>query len=146
MAKTNDFILGDYPDALEAGDWDPTGNIEEMAADASGEMLLEAEGRTLALYSNVTACFRTADGKVFLKWLKDKTIELPAFFPENYPLGQNGAVTALPADQQGFIREGQNMIFREIKRMIQLVDNGPSEKLTAYVASKESSNERPDDA
>lgn len=132
MAEQKDFILGGYPEGF-----DPTGDIEQQAADASGAMMLEAEKNTLDEFARVTACLRGAEGRAFLDWLYSKTVEQPAFFPENYPLGAAGAVIQLPAAEQGFIREGQNMVYREIKRMMAVVEAGPSETLTSYLSEKE---------
>jgi len=132
MADANDFILGGYPDGF-----DPTGNIEDQATAASDEMMLDAEKSTLDEFSRVTACLRGATGRAFLDWMRSKTVDQPAFFPENYPLGSAGAVIQLPAAEQGFIREGQNMVFREITRMMAVVDAGPSANLTTYLSEKE---------
>ena len=131
----DDFILGGYPD-----NFDPTGDIAGEAEDASHAMLLEAEQTTLTEFGKVTSCFRTSEGKNFLAWLKQHTVDLPAFFPESYPLGQSGRIVQLPAAEQGFIREGQNMIYREIARMMEAVEVGPSDKLTAHMANKEAEN------
>lgn len=135
-----DFIFGDYAqgtDSFPDGGFNPHGDLNEQAEAANLEMMMEAEARELHEATAVTHSFRTADGKVFLEWLKTKTVDLPTFFPADYALGAKGVVVQLPAEQQGFIREGQNMIYREIIRLIGIAEAGPSAALTDHLATPE---------
>lgn len=128
MANTNDFILG--PEYTGQDHFDPGRPLDEQAEAATEEMQLEAEARLLHEYNEVTRCFRSPSGRVWLEWLRSKTIEQPAFWP------QDGYPVQLTAEQQGFIREGQNMLYREIIRMMDVADKGPSEQLQRFIEAR----------
>ncbi len=137
MPEAKDFILGNYPADFGTDAFDPTGNIDDQAAAASLANVLSSEKASLDEFARVTACFRTGEGRAFLDWARAKTVDQPAFFPENYPLGAGGQIVQLDASQQGMIREGQNMVYREIVRMMDAVDKGPSPELQARITEKE---------
>ena len=92
-------------------------NYEQQMAqyEAAVQQYEEAE-----LYA---ATFGTPAGKAVLKHMDDNTIQQPAF-----TLGAvliEGHISNLPAEQQGFIREGQNSMVRHIYHMIAIA-NGPA--------------------
>ena len=114
------WITGDY-----GGRFDPGGDLDEQAAEASAAMAGPSEEERLAQLNNITRCFRGPDGQAFLDWLKQLTVDRPCFFPADYPLGQDGQYLRLTPEQNGFVREGQNMVYREIMAMIDEVERGP---------------------
>lgn len=67
-------------------------------------------------------CFNTPTGKFVLDWLRTRTVELPGFMPDVIP-------GSLSASEQGFIREGQNSMYREIRRLMKIAEQGPPETI-----------------
>jgi len=59
------------------------------------------------------ATFNTPQGRAVLQHLRSVTIEQSAWVP-GYTLGCDG----VSAEQQGFMREGQNSMVREIERYL----------------------------
>lgn len=68
-----------------------------------------------ALSKAIAATFSAGAGGEVLAWLRQRTIEQPAFNPDAGPM----------AASQGFFREGQNSIYREIMRRIAAAQAGP---------------------
>lgn len=82
----------------EATGWDwfqPTANVSTDAVRPSNEEIDVA----------ISRCFGTYEGQRVLAWLREVTIEQPAFVP-----GMDAS--------HGFAREGQNSLVREIERRI----------------------------
>jgi hypothetical protein len=67
------------------------------------------------LSRSIAATFGSGTGALVLAWLRERTIEQPAFNPDAGPM----------AASQGFFREGQNSIYREIVRRIAEAREGP---------------------
>lgn len=61
------------------------------------------------------ACFSTPSGRFVLEHLRGET-EMKAAFA----VGGD-----LPADQMGFVREGQNSIYRRCRELCELAEKGP---------------------
>lgn len=77
----------------------------------------------LALARNVQATFASPAGQATLAWLRRVTVEQPVFVPG---IGER-QYTGLDAVHQGFVREGQNSIYRELHRMMDLAQDPPKE-------------------
>lgn len=70
----------------------------------------------------VTKCYGTTNGKRTLEWMRKMTVDLPCFVPGNI---ETNPFRELDAVHQGFLREGQNSLFREILRMFDVAEAGP---------------------
>tara|TARA_R100001163_G_scaffold57933_1_gene46051 strand:- start:19668 stop:19898 length:231 start_codon:yes stop_codon:yes gene_type:complete len=64
------------------------------------------------LSANYRACFNTAAGRKVMAHMRSITIDQSCFVPG---IGFTGA-DGLSAEQNGFMREGQNSLVREIER------------------------------
>lgn len=72
--------------------------------------LEEAAAKQYELNHQFRECFESPSGKVVLDWLVSHTLETPTWFPA---ADYNKAVA------NGFFREGQNSLIRQIKHMIE---------------------------
>lgn len=143
MSEADSWITGGHPNPqIDVADgYDVRGDTDGQAAEATAANMAQAEMSRLQEYGDVTRCFTTPEGRAFLDYLRRMTIEQPAFFPEGYQLGQDGAVFQMPADQQGFIREGQNMIYRHIVMMQTALEAGPSENTQSWIDAQSKEGE-----
>lgn len=76
-----------------------------------------AKEEVARIAADISATFATPAGQSTLAWLRRVTVEQSAFVPG---WGRDG----LSAEQQGFLREGQNSIYREILRYMQIHREG----------------------
>lgn len=83
-------------------DWD---SVEEV--DTS--QIEEAEAKRYELNHQFRECFESPSGKVVLDWLEQHTLQTPTWWPA---ADYNKSVA------NGFFREGQNSLIRQIKDMI----------------------------
>jgi len=100
--------MTDIKDFLDGG-WDALHNAPQISAEQKRE---QAEKRFIEA-KLISGAMTTASGKRFLAWLRSKTVDQPSFVP-----GPHGA-------DQGFFREGQNSIYREILRMMEISKHPP---------------------
>ena len=91
------------------------------------ERTLELARESLALGRDIAAVAKTGAGAHLFEWLERCTVALPAFVPG---IGEQ-AYTGLDAVHQGFLREGQNSIYRELVRLRDMGNNPPAELLAA---------------
>lgn len=106
---------------MGGGGWDA---LKEGGAAASAKEGYEVELQRYELAQTFAATFRSGPGAVVLDHLRQMTIEQPAFYLGSADIG-GGEIASLPADQQGFIREGQNSLVRYIEDRIRAADAGP---------------------
>lgn len=89
-------------------------NPMEAAGEASTKQKAAAVERVRELAAQYRGTFNTPAGRAVLAHLRSVTVDQSVFVPGiTYP-GADG----LSAEQQGFMREGQNSIVREIERYI----------------------------
>jgi hypothetical protein len=69
----------------------------------------QAESKKYELNHQFRACFESPSGKVVLEWLKSHTLDTPTWWPA---ADYNKSVA------NGFFREGQNSLIRQIVSMI----------------------------
>jgi hypothetical protein len=102
-------------EARDAAEWLANGwkGVDAPAAISEEEQERAAE-ETYRINSAIHRTFRKGDGAIVLEWLREKTIEQPTFNP----------ALVNPAEQ-GFTREGQNSIVREIERRMKVAEEGP---------------------
>lgn len=118
----NDLILGDNGGSLL--------DIRDLPSDGQPAYedqvkAYEAEVERIGELARVTSCFRTAEGREFLEWFRRHTIDQPHFFPYDYrDTAVQHQLLMLSAEQQGFVREGQDMVYRWITEMMAAVDAG----------------------
>ena len=106
-----DIVSPDVLDRILSGNA-PT-EAENEISEASRDVV-----RTLSL--QYAACFKGAAGKAVLQHLRSITIEQSTFVPGVAFEGSDG----LSAEQNGFMREGQNSIVLEIGRYLAYKDDG----------------------
>lgn len=108
----------DVIDSILAGDDGPAQQqLVEKQKDAARE--------TLAVARDVAAVLGGPAGTHVMAWLRRCTVDLPAFVPGV----QGQQYVGLDAVHQGFLREGQNSIYRELERLRDLGNNPPQELL-----------------
>lgn len=90
------------------GGWKGMSDAPAAAIEASAEMLQTRYETACIVKNGVSAGF--------LDWLRSRTVDQPAFVP-----GMGGTDSAY----QGFLREGQNSIYREIVNQIAIAEAGP---------------------
>ena len=100
--------MTDIKDFLDGG-WDALHNAPQISA----EQQFEQASVRFNEAKMITAALTSASGKRLLSWLRSKTVDQPSFVP-----GPHGA-------DQGFFREGQNSIYREILRMMEISKHPP---------------------
>ena len=90
-------------------------NVNEAKLDPEQQRAEEDEKRQerLDLARHFHTTFSTPSGKTVLRWLRDHTIELASFIPGTPD-----------SDKQGYVREGQNSLVREIERQIEVAEKG----------------------
>ena len=108
MVEEMTALKGDLMDKLGLGGWNEIENAPELAK----EQQEAAHAKQLEAAKIVSRAMLTSEGQAFMNWLKMKTVDLPCFVA-----GQHAA-------EQGFTREGQNSIYREIKRLIKIARDG----------------------
>lgn len=105
--------MGD--DGQDAAKWlaDGWGGVDAPTAvsEADQEQAAEEEHR---VNTAIHRTFKSGTGAIVLEWLRGRTIEQPTFNP----------ALVHPAEQ-GFTREGQNSIVREIERRMRVAEDGP---------------------
>lgn len=77
----------------------------------------------------------TGRGPEFLKWLETITIRQPSFVASLQEVAP-GNVSILPAEQQGFFREGQNSMFRYFEAAIDRAKAGPPVAIASTTETK----------
>ena len=85
------------------------------------------EDAALAQYESDKMIFDTLStgrGPEFMEWLERVTIRQPTFVAGAQEV-EPGSLTILPAEQQGFFREGQNSMFRYFEAAIKRAMAGP---------------------
>jgi len=108
MVEEMTALKGDLMDKLGLGGWNEIENAPAIAK----EQQEEARAKQMEEAKVVSRAMLTPEGQAFLNWLRIKTIDLPSFVPGPH------------ASDQGFTREGQNSIYREIKRLIKIARDG----------------------
>jgi len=106
-----------------ADGWDNLNGSPAEQAEASKA----AEDAALAQYENDKMIFdvlATGRGLEFMDWLERVTIRQPTFVAGAQEV-EPGSLTILPAEQQGFFREGQNSMFRYFEAAIKRAQAGP---------------------
>lgn len=102
---------------LESGKHDPAAVVEAQR---------KAAIKSLEVARNVNATFTSPAGAATLQWLRGVTIEQSSFTPG---VAGGSAFSGLDSAYQGFVREGQNSIYRELVRLMKYAQDPPAEVL-----------------
>lgn len=112
-----------WTNAPTAEGWDALAGSPEEHAEAARI----AEAGALKQYETdklIFDVFTNGRGPEFLQWLESVTIRQPSFVAGIQEVAP-GNVTVLPAEQQGFFREGQNSMFRYFEAAMDRAQAGP---------------------
>ena len=102
-----------FLDNLGLDGWEGLENAPEMAKVQQDENALKAYETARMIAGAVTS----PEGVLFMAWLKSMTADQPCFSPQ--------AIAGNYAAEQGFFREGQNSVYRDILRQIEVAHAGP---------------------
>ena len=116
--------LNDFPWAQQEG-W---GALDEKAQQAAAtEEQYESALKQYETCCMVRDVMTQGRGPEFLEYLRTITVEQPAFVAGVQMVDQ-GNYALLPAEQQGFVREGQNSLYWHLKNAIKAAEAGPPQR------------------